>query len=58
MDYSQSTPQGNTSANWWQDEKLIEELKSREKDMQSDKDPGILWSDAKEQILQKIDTKF
>ena len=38
----------NESGEWWENEKMVEELKAQDADMDSGKDPGVLWQDAKQ----------
>jgi hypothetical protein len=40
---------------WWEDEGLIAELDKRSADLKSGKDKGILWEDAKRQLLKDKD---
>ena len=37
---------------WWEDKKLLEKVKAIDADMESGKDEGILWEDAKKQLLK------
>jgi len=41
------------TAEWSEDKKLMKELARRNNDMESGKDPGIPWDEAKKQLLQK-----
>ena len=41
-------------AGWWEDNGLMAQLARTNDDMESGKDPGISWTEAKKQLLQKM----
>jgi hypothetical protein len=38
---------------WWQDKKLLGKVKATDKAMESGKDKGISWHEAKKQLLRR-----
>lgn len=43
----------NTNSEWWEDKKLLEKVIKTDNDMESGKDKGINWEDAKKQLLNR-----
>lgn len=43
----------NDVAEWWEDKKLLEKIARTDADMESGKDKGIAWPEAKKQLLQR-----
>ena len=41
------------TADWWEDKKLLAKINKADADMESGKDKGIMWTDAKKQLLKK-----
>ncbi len=39
---------------WWQDKKMVEELKQQDSDMESGMDKGVSWDVAKEHLFLKL----
>lgn len=39
--------------NWWNDEKLIEELDKRSTDLKSGKDQGVNWEELKRELINQ-----
>ncbi len=38
---------------WWKNEKLLEKVKQSDADMESGKDKGVPWAEAKKQLLKR-----
>ena len=51
--YTIVADEANVIGEWWEDKKLLETVKNTDADMESGKDKGITWAEAKEQLLQR-----
>jgi len=51
--YTVVADEANESTEWSEDKKLLEKVKSTDADMESGKDKGISWPEAKKQLLQR-----
>ncbi len=49
--YTIVADEANDIAEWWEDQKLLEKVARADADMQSGRDKGINWQDAKKQLL-------
>ncbi len=52
--YTLLAPIDHDITKWWQDKKMVEELKQQNADMESGKDKGVSWDVAKEHLLLKL----
>jgi hypothetical protein len=43
----------NETSEWWEVKKLLDTVKNTDADMESGRDKGISWAEAKEQLLQR-----
>ena len=51
--YTIVADKANDTEEWWEDKKLLEKVDRSNADMESGKDKGITWPEAKKQLLQR-----
>lgn len=51
--YTVVASEANNNSEWWEDKKLLEKVIKTDNDMESGKDKGINWEDAKKQLLNR-----
>lgn len=51
--YTVVAGEANNNSEWWEDKKLLEKVIKTDNDMESGKDKGINWEDAKKQLLNR-----
>lgn len=51
--YTVVAHEANETAEWWEDKQLLEQVMRSDADMESGKDKGISWPEAKKQLLQR-----
>ena len=53
--YTIIAPQESVTTEWWQDEQLISAMKKQDATMESGKDKGTPWEEAKKRVMQRIE---
>ena len=53
--YTIIAPQESVTTEWWQDEQLISAMKKQDAAMESGKDKGTPWEEAKKRVMQRIE---
>ena len=51
--YTIVADEANDISEWWEDKKLLEKVKRADAHMESGKDKGVTWHDAKKQLLKR-----
>ena len=51
--YTIVADEANDISEWWQDKKLLEKIKRADANMESGKDKGVTWQEAKKQLLKR-----
>ena len=51
--YTIVADEANDISEWWEDKKLLEKVKRADADMESGKDKGVTWQEAKKQLLKR-----
>jgi hypothetical protein len=51
--YTIISDEANENAQWWENKNLLEKVKRIDSDMESGKDKGIPWPEAKQQLSQR-----
>jgi len=51
--YNIVADEANDISEWWEDKKLLAKIKSADSDMESGKDKGVNWQEAKKQLLKR-----